>query len=57
MILFIQINFIQIDFNKIDLNEKYQRRNVMFIGRTRELNTLKQTYDKTGFGMTVIYGR
>lgn len=29
----------------------------MFIGRTRELNTLKQTYDKTGFSMTVIYGR
>ena len=29
----------------------------MFIGRERELNALKDVYDKSGFGMTVIYGR
>ncbi|MCR5603553.1 MAG: ATP-binding protein [Lachnospiraceae bacterium] len=29
----------------------------MFVGRERELKTLKDVYDKNGFGMTVIYGR
>ena len=29
----------------------------MFIGRTRELQTLEETYRKKGFSMTVIYGR
>lgn len=29
----------------------------MFIGRERELATLKEFYDKNGIGMTVIYGR
>ena len=29
----------------------------MFIGRTRELNSLKEVYNKKGFGMTIIYGR
>lgn len=29
----------------------------MFIGRERELRVLKDTYDKPGFQMTVIYGR
>ncbi len=29
----------------------------MFVGRDRELKTLKDVYDKNGFGMTVIYGR
>lgn len=29
----------------------------MFIGREKELKTLETTYDKKGFGMTVIYGR
>ena len=29
----------------------------MFIGRERELASLKDFYDKDGIGMTVIYGR
>lgn len=29
----------------------------MFIGRNKELNILKETYDKPGFQMTVVYGR
>jgi len=29
----------------------------MFIGRERELNTLREFYDKDGIGMIVIYGR
>jgi len=29
----------------------------MFIGRDRELEALKEFYDKAGIGMTVIYGR
>lgn len=29
----------------------------MFIGRERELESLKEFYDKDGIGMTVIYGR
>lgn len=29
----------------------------MFIGRTRELESLKEFYDRDGIGMTVIYGR
>ena len=29
----------------------------MFVGRERELQALKDVYDKNGFGMTVIYGR
>ena len=29
----------------------------MFIGRERELQSLQDTYDRPGFGMTVIYGR
>lgn len=29
----------------------------MFIGREKELNSLKEFYDKDGIGMTVIYGR
>lgn len=29
----------------------------MFIGRERELASLKEFYDKNGIGMTVIYGR
>lgn len=29
----------------------------MFIGRTQELNSLKEVYEKKGFGMTIIYGR
>ena len=29
----------------------------MFIGRERELRALQEQYDKTGFAMTVIYGR
>ena len=29
----------------------------MFIGRERELTSLKEFYDKDGLGMTVIYGR
>ncbi|MGN0340669.1 MAG: ATP-binding protein [Lachnospira sp.] len=29
----------------------------MFIGRERELTSLKEFYDKDGIGMTVIYGR
>ena len=29
----------------------------MFIGRERELDSLKEFYDKDGIGMTVIYGR
>lgn len=29
----------------------------MFIGRTRELNSLEELYHQQGFGMTVIYGR
>ena len=29
----------------------------MFIGRERELASLKEFYDKEGIGMTVIYGR
>ena len=29
----------------------------MFIGRERELASLKEFYDKDGIGMTIIYGR
>ena len=29
----------------------------MFIGRERELASLKEFYDEDGIGMTVIYGR
>ncbi len=29
----------------------------MFIGRKKELNSLEDVYEKTGFGMTIIYGR
>lgn len=29
----------------------------MFIGRERELASLKEFYEKDGTGMTVIYGR
>lgn len=29
----------------------------MFIGRTRELRSLEEVYNKKGFGMTVLYGR
>lgn len=29
----------------------------MFIGRTRELHSLEEVYNKKGFGMTVLYGR
>ena len=29
----------------------------MFIGRERELASLKEFYEKDGIGMTVIYGR
>ena len=29
----------------------------MFIGRERELGSLKEFYDRDGIGMTVIYGR
>lgn len=29
----------------------------MFVGRARELNSLEKVYRKSGFGMTVIYGR
>ena len=29
----------------------------MFVGRERELESLKEFYDKDGIGMTVIYGR
>lgn len=29
----------------------------MFIGREKELNSLRSVYEKDGFGMTVIYGR
>lgn len=29
----------------------------MFIGREKELESLKEFYDKDGIGMTVIYGR
>ena len=29
----------------------------MFIGRERELASLKEFYDRDGIGMTVIYGR
>ena len=29
----------------------------MFIGRERELASLKECYDEDGIGMTVIYGR
>ena len=29
----------------------------MFIGRERELASLKAFYDEDGIGMTVIYGR
>ena len=29
----------------------------IFIGRERELTSLKEFYEKDGIGMTVIYGR
>ena len=29
----------------------------MFIGREKELESLKEFYEKDGIGMTVIYGR
>lgn len=29
----------------------------MFIAREKELRTLEETYNKSGFQMTVIYGR
>ena len=29
----------------------------MFIGREKELSSLQELYDRTGFGMSVIYGR
>lgn len=29
----------------------------MFVGRERELKALKDVYEKSGFGMTIIYGR
>ena len=29
----------------------------MFVGRERELRSLENVYEKTGFGMTIIYGR
>ncbi len=29
----------------------------MFIGRDMEMNSLRELYDKDGFGMTVLYGR
>ncbi|MBR1912572.1 MAG: ATP-binding protein [Treponema sp.] len=29
----------------------------MFVGRTRELQSLEEVYAKKGFGMTIIYGR
>ena len=29
----------------------------MFIGRDRELRSLESVYDKSGFGMTIVYGR
>ena len=29
----------------------------MFIGREKELNTLKEFYEKDGMALTVIYGR
>lgn len=42
------------DFNKNNLNIKEL---CMFIGRERELASLKEFYEKDGTGMTVIYGR
>ena len=35
----------------------YEEAIPMFIGRERELESLKEFYDKDGIGMTVIYGR
>ena len=29
----------------------------MFVGRRQELESLNNIYNKSGFGMTVIYGR
>ena len=29
----------------------------MFVGRKQELESLNNIYNKSGFGMTVIYGR
>lgn len=55
MVNFIQNNFIKINLNKNDFNETEVAS--MFIGRERELASLKKFYEKDGTGMTVIYGR
>ena len=53
MVFFIQINFVKKHLNK----NTQQGGAIMFIGREKELESLKEFYDKDGIGMTVIYGR
>ena len=55
MLKLVQNDFIQIDFNKNGLNKSGRRK--MFIGRERELSYLNEFYEKSGIGMTIIYGR
>ncbi len=51
--ILIQRDFIKMDLNKNNLNKGAK----MFIGREKELESLKEVYSKGGFGMTIIYGR
>ena len=55
MLNLIQKNFIKINLNKLLLMKTEV--DSMFIGRERELASLKEFYEKDGIGMTVIYGR
>lgn len=54
------LKFIQKDFVKNNLNKTFLTKTEVipiFIGRERELASLKEFYEKDGIGMTVIYGR
>ena len=54
------LKFIQKDFVKNNLNKIFLTKTEVipiFIGRERELASLKEFYEKDGIGMTVIYGR
>lgn len=55
VVYLIQIYFVKINLNKMIWVNKEAI--PMFIGRERELESLKEFYDKDGIGMTVIYGR
>ena len=55
MLKFIQKHFVKINLNKIFLTKTEVI--PIFIGRERELASLKEFYEKDGIGMTVIYGR